>query len=69
MAKQKLEDARVTLRTEREKVIKDVDRQEKEGEISEDEKFRVKAELQKMLDDTNRVLDEVFVKKEKEIGE
>ena len=69
IAKQKLEDARVTLRTERERVIKDIEKQEKEGSISEDEKFRLKAELQKMLDDTNRVLDEIFVKKEKEIGE
>lgn len=69
IAKGKLEDARVTLRAEREKVIKDIDKQEKEGEMSEDEKFRLKAELQKMLDDSNRVLDEVFAKKEKEIAE
>ena len=69
VAKQKLEDARITLRGEREKVIKDIDKQERDGGISEDEKFRLKTELQKMLDDTNRVLDEVFVKKEKEISE
>ena len=69
IAKQKLEDARVTLRTERERVIKDIEKQEKEGSISEDEKFRLKTELQKMLDETNRVFDEIFGKKEKEIGE
>ncbi len=69
IAKAKLEDARVTLRGEREKVIKDVDRQEKEGKMSEDEKFRIKAELQKMLDDTSRILDEIFSKKEREISE
>ncbi|MFZ2621244.1 MAG: ribosome recycling factor [Minisyncoccia bacterium] len=69
MAKQRLEDARVTLRNEREKVIKDIDSQEKEKKISEDEKFRLKTDLQKILEDTNRVLDEIFVKKEKEIGE
>ncbi len=69
VAKQKLEDARVTLRTEREKVMKDLEKQEKEGVISEDEKFRLKTELQKMLDDTNRMLDEAFAKKEKEITE
>jgi ribosome recycling factor len=50
-------------------VIKDIEKQEKEGIISEDEKFRLKTELQKMLDDTNRILDEVFAKKEKEITE
>ena len=69
VAKQKLEDARVTLRGEREKTIKDFDKQEKDGVISEDEKFRLKAELQKILDETNRTLDEVFSKKEKEISE
>jgi len=69
IAKQKLEDARVTLRTERERVIKEVDGQEKSGSISEDEKFRIKTELQKMVDDAGRALEEVFVKKEKEIGE
>lgn len=69
IAKQKLEDARITMRGEREKVLKDIDSKEKSGEISEDEKFRLKTELQKILDDTNRMLDEIFVKKEKEISE
>lgn len=69
IAKQKLEEGRVALRGEREKVLKDIDRQEKEGEMSEDEKFRSKAELQKILDETNRTFDEIFSKKEKEITE
>ena len=30
--------------------------------MSEDEKFRTKAELQKMVDDTNKMLDEMFAK-------
>lgn len=69
IAKQKLEDARVTLRNEREKAIKDIDSQEKEKKISEDEKFRMKIDLQKMIDDANRELDGLFAKKEKEISE
>lgn len=69
IAKTKLEDARVTLRNEREKVLKDVEAEEKSGAISEDEKFRVKAELQKMVDEAGRVLEEMFNKKEKEISE
>ncbi len=69
IAKQKLEDARVTLRTEREKVIKYLETSEKAGDISEDEKFRLKADLQKMLDDSSRTLEEIFAKKEKEISE
>jgi ribosome recycling factor len=69
LTKQKLEDAKITLRGEREKVIKDVDGKEKEGVMSEDEKFRTKTELQKMIDDSTRNLEEMFSKKEKEISE
>ncbi len=69
LAKQKLEDARITLRGEREKTIKDIERREKEGEISEDEKFRLKTELQKYVDEAGVVLEGLFAKKEKEIAE
>lgn len=69
LAKQKLEDTKITIRNEREKVLKDVDSKEKEGSISEDEKFRLKTELQKMIDDVHKILEEMFVKKEKEISE
>ena len=69
LAKQKLEDAKVTMRNEREKVIKDIEKQEKEGVISEDEKFRLKTELQKMLDEVGITLESLFTKKEKEITE
>lgn len=69
IAKQKLEDAKVTLRGEREKTLKDVEKQEKEGGLSEDEKFRIKTDIQKMVDDATRALEEIFAKKEKEITE
>jgi ribosome recycling factor len=69
VAKGKLEDARVALRGEREKTLKDIDAKEKEGGMSEDEKFRFKAELQKLVDDTTKLFDEIYAKKEKEISE
>jgi ribosome recycling factor len=69
IAKQKLEDAKTTLRSERERVVKDIDAQEKSGDISKDDKFRLKTELQKMVDEAGRKLEEVFEKKEKEISE
>lgn len=69
IAKQKLEDAKVTLRGEREKILKDVEAQEKIGDISEDEKFRTKAELQKMIDEAGFTLEALYTKKEKEISE
>jgi ribosome recycling factor len=69
IAKQKLEEAKVTLRGEREKVLKDVESKEKAGSLSEDEKFRVKSELQKYVNEVGGKLEELFNKKEKEIGE
>lgn len=67
--KQKLEDAKITLRGEREKVVKDIEAKEKAGGMGEDEKFRLKTELQKMIDESTKALEEMFGKKEKEIME
>lgn len=69
LTKQKLEDAKITLRGEREKTLKDIEAKEKAGEMSEDEKFRLKNELQKMIDDCTHNLESLFEKKEKEISE
>ena len=69
VAKEKLEEARIKVRTEREKNLSDIDRKGKEGSLSEDDKFRFKAELQKLVDDTNSKLEELALKKEKEITE
>jgi ribosome recycling factor len=65
--KDKLEDARVSLRKEREKVWNEIQDTEKNGEISEDEKFKAKDDLQKLVDEGNKKLDELVEKKEKEI--
>ena len=69
LAKQKLEDAKVVTRSEREKVIKDLEKKQTDGQISEDEKFRLKTELQKYVDDAGSLFDEMFKKKELEINE
>ena len=63
----KLEDARIRVRTEREKTWDDIQSKEKNGIITEDEKFRYKDELQKFVDEANRKLEEMTGKKEKEI--
>lgn len=67
LAKEKLEQAKITLRNVREEVQKDIDAKEKEGGMSEDEKFRFKADMQKLVDAGNKTLEEIFNKKEKEI--
>ena len=51
------------------KIIKDIETQEKSGKISEDEKFRVKVELQKMVNEVGNLLEQLFSKKEREISE
>jgi ribosome recycling factor len=69
VAKQKLEEARVSLRKEREQTRDDIQTKEKKGELSEDDKFRYNEELQKMIDEANRKLDELAARKDKEILE
>lgn len=64
----KLEDARISLRKEREIVLTDFKQQEKDGEMSEDEHFKGKEELQKFVDEANRKFDELAANKEKEIN-
>jgi ribosome recycling factor len=65
--KDKLEDARVSIRKEREKTWNEIQEDERTGKISEDEKFKAKDELQKLVDDTNGKLEEMSDRKEKEI--
>lgn len=67
IARAKLEDARIALRAEREKVSSDITEQERDGNMSEDEKFRAKDELQKLVDEGNSKLEAVADKKETEI--
>lgn len=65
---EKLEKARVSIRSEREKIWNDIQAQEKDGNMSEDEKFTAKDDLQKLVDESIKKLDERFKKKEIEIS-
>ncbi len=65
--KEKLEDQRIAVRRLREDVWNDVQSKEKEGKITEDEKFKAKEDLQKIIDETNSKLEDIFNKKEKEV--
>jgi ribosome recycling factor len=68
LAKSKLEDARVSIRSARDEVMKELEKQQKEGEISEDEKFSKKESIQQKVDAGNRSLDALYTKKESEIN-
>jgi len=67
VVKAKLEDARVAVRGKRESAWHNIQEKEKNGEISEDEKFRLKEELQALVDSANKRLDEIANIKEKDI--
>lgn len=63
LCKEKLEEARVKVRLERQKTDKDITETEK----AEDDAFRAKDELQKMVEATNNSLEDLFLKKELDI--
>ena len=62
------EDARIKIRQIREDELSELDLLYKAKEISEDEKFRRKNELQKKVDEANRKILETAAHKEKEIA-
>ncbi|MCK5027673.1 MAG: ribosome recycling factor [Candidatus Pacebacteria bacterium] len=66
---EKIEHAKVSMRQEREKAWSGIQTQEKNGEISEDEKFKFKDELQKVIDETNKTFEEMGDKKRAEIAQ
>lgn len=69
IAKAKLEEARTTVRVARDDCWKDIQEKEKEGGMSEDDKFRGKEDMQKKVDAMNAALESLFDKKEKEMME
>lgn len=67
IAKQKLEEARTTLRLARDEVWKEIQEKERKSELTEDDKYSLKDELQKKIDKANEDLEGAFEKKEKEM--
>ena len=67
LAKSKLEDARISVRNVRDEVMKLIDKQQKDGDIGEDDKFTAKEKVQTHVDATNRALEALFNQKEVEL--
>ncbi|MBX4181479.1 ribosome-recycling factor [Candidatus Parcubacteria bacterium] len=63
LAKEKLEEARIKIRNERQKVLTAIERQDG----GEDEEKRLKNELQKFVDEANKKLEDLAEKKNSEI--
>lgn len=64
---EKSEDARQTLRHWREDAWNKIQAAQKEKKISEDDKFRGKDELQKLIDEYQKKIKELIERKEKEL--
>ncbi|MEK7460398.1 MAG: ribosome-recycling factor [Patescibacteria group bacterium] len=67
IVRDRIEDSRVALKSEREKVKNEIISLEREGEMSEDEKTRALEDLQKIVLETNNAFEALGDKKEKEI--
>ncbi|MEZ4195625.1 MAG: ribosome recycling factor [Candidatus Paceibacterota bacterium] len=67
LAKTKLEESRVSVRSVRDEAMKDLEAKFKANEISEDDKFSQKDKIQKCVEEANSKLEVLFIKKEKEL--
>jgi len=68
LAKSKLEEARIRVRGVRDEAMKVLDKMEKEGEYSEDEKFTEKEAIQNAVEAANKTLEELYQNKESELA-
>lgn len=64
---QKTEEARVSIRKNREEIWDEIQELEKDGKIGEDDKFSGKEKLQKAVDEYNSQIENIREKKEEEI--
>lgn len=63
----KLEDARISIRQARDEVWSEIQKQEKEGTISENDKFKSKEQMEKKIKEANEELEAMAKKKEQEL--
>ncbi len=68
LAKEKVEEARASLRQARDDVWSEIQKQEKDKKMGEDDKFRAKDDMQKRVDAANKAFDDAMARKEKEIA-
>ncbi len=67
LLKGKLEEARIAVRQRRSEEMGVIDKKEKAGEMGEDDARRAKDEVQKIIDASNKALEELADKKEQEL--
>lgn len=69
LAKQKMEEARVRVRNNRDERMKNIEARNKAKEIGDDDARREKEQVQKQIDEINRKLENLYEQKEKEINQ
>ena len=69
VVKKEAEEAKIKIRHIRDEENKKINRQEEEGEIGEDQKFKLKEETQKEIDKANEEIERILENKIKEIEE
>jgi ribosome recycling factor len=69
LAKDKAEEAKITIRNSRHAVWEATKKAKTEGSISEDDMYRREEEINKFVDSQNKKIEEIFAAKEKELRE
>ncbi len=67
LAKNKLEDARISVRSVRDEEMKELEKEFKAGGMGEDDKFSKRDQIQSSVEETNRKLESLYISKEKEL--
>lgn len=67
VVKDKLEQARISLRQARDDAKTEIQKQEKANELTEDERKRALDEMQKLIDEANKELEQMAKRKDEEI--
>ena len=63
----KKEETRITIKRWREQIWNEIQEKFKEKEITEDNKFKAKDELQELIDEYNKKVEEIAERKKQEI--
>ncbi len=66
-AGEKVEEARITLRSIRQEALKEAKRKKEAKELSEDDVKRIDKDIEKNMSTTNNKIDEIFLLKERDI--
>ena len=69
VVKKEAEEARIKIRALRDDVLKRIKSEEEEGKITEDDKFKLKEQIQKSVDKMNGEIEKILENKIREISE